>query len=84
MKRKRTDANGFYLTRRDQIEGECVPECLAAKTPRAMRKALRNAALIAACGERDRTLEILREHGLHSIAEEICKVPVLEVLEYKP
>lgn len=82
-KQKRTDELGMYLTRRDQLEDEMMVDALAKPTRANIAKQIKSAAFVGACGERDRTLAILKRHGLADVANEIMAQGVLEVLGWE-
>ncbi len=85
--------NGQYDSRKEQIERGFARELKRVlkqegigyfnrKQNAAIRDALRSAAMVGACGERSRCLELLRRHP--GTAETlITVVPVLKVLGYE-
>lgn len=85
---------GMKQTRKRQIETDILKRLIrelrkidvGAVTP-AMRKplkeALKTAAMVGGCEERDRTLKFLETFHPHAIGEFIVKRSVLDVLGYK-
>lgn len=75
--RPRMTEDGTFLTRADQVES-FILEYYAV-----LRKALRSAAMVGACEERDHCLDLIREGGSgQELIDRICKKTVLEVLGY--
>lgn len=76
---------GYYKTRKHQLlaEGRALGLAIGSKNMKAINSCVRGAALIGAASERDRTLEILKKHGLTDLVNEICSVGVLQVMGYK-
>lgn len=82
-----------FKNRKEQIEKEFAPR-LRAKLKeegvgylnraqrRAINDALRDAAMVGACEERTRALELIRRYDAPLVATAITVVPVLTVLGY--
>ncbi len=82
--------DGFYESRSEQVEAEDLQDLLKLieikpkrriTLIRRARKILRSAAFSGACGERDRTIELLRDHS--ELREEICSKSVWDVFDGK-
>lgn len=73
--------DGFYETRKEQIEADAK---LVDRGKMNLRDALKGAAMVGACEERDRTLGFLRgKPELNWLYQMICDKGVLDVLGYK-
>lgn len=72
--KERRRMKGQYKSRRQQILAEARQ---LKDSPKELALA---AAFIGACAERDRTLEILRVHGLKNTADAICAKSIHDVL----
>ncbi len=76
--------NGAYESRREQIEAFAV-QVEKKETP--LADALRDAAMVGACEDRARTLELIRRNvdasTCRKLVKEICNTSVLEVLGYE-
>ncbi len=72
--------DGFYETRKEQIEDDAK---MVDRGRMKLRDALKSAAFVGACEERDRTLAFIRDKPeLKWLYQQICNKGVLEVLGY--
>ena len=76
-----------FRTRREQIEKDFLPRCLKTPNRKVVRDELRDAAMVGACEERERTMRIIENSACLSadkrqLISSICKTSVLSVLGY--
>lgn len=70
--------NGYYKSRRHQLL-DCARKAKGGL--RANLDLMRGCAMIGACAERDRILDICRRMGLHSVANEVISLSIEDVWE---
>lgn len=85
--------NGSYDTRKEQIEKGFMSTLsrdlkalgfpLSRKAKQLIKQELRDAAMVGACEERDRTLKLLRDRISPHLLSSITDEPVLKVLGYE-
>lgn len=78
--------NGQYDSRKEQIEKGFMrelPSGLDRKLRKHIRDRLRDAAMVGACEERDRTLKLLRDRISPHLLNSITADPVMKVLGYE-
>ena len=90
---KKETKSGVYSTRKEQIDDDFqrvlvkklkASGCFIESKQRALiAEALRDAAMVGACEERDHCLKILRANGLHNAAKDISSWSIMEVLGYE-